>query len=279
MNETILNGLLNLFAIFASSVRIEREQASRAVHSYLSSTSGYVPIKSILNFTTHCAICMTIRSLYWTKSRLFGIYANRMKVKLRAEEQLLLLIRFVEFAYTNSEEADQHLALFRLVADIFSIPQEEFDDALAFITGQTSLSLLTISGEEEAEVNHITRKGMEGFIRVLYIRRFDKHIFTYHGNGQVFMNDIPLSSDMFYAWQHSSVLKGPLFLPVYYSNLLAVLIKTNTRRSFIWPDVILILHLRTAITGCITSLSISNPDSLLPLWAGAGSGSRHCWES
>mgnify|MGYP006889427563 CR=1 FL=1 len=73
-----------------------------------------------------------------------------------------MLIRFVEFAYTNSEEADQHLALFRLVADIFSIPQEEFDDALAFITGQTSLSLLTISGEEEAEVNHITRKGMEG---------------------------------------------------------------------------------------------------------------------
>lgn len=34
MNETILNGLLNLFAIFASSVRIEREQASRVVHSY-----------------------------------------------------------------------------------------------------------------------------------------------------------------------------------------------------------------------------------------------------
>ena len=40
MNETILNGLLNLFAIFASSVRIEREQASRAVHSYLSSHFG-----------------------------------------------------------------------------------------------------------------------------------------------------------------------------------------------------------------------------------------------
>ena len=99
----------------------------------------------------------------------------------------------MEFAYTNSEEADQHLALFRLVADIFSIPQEEFDDALAFITGQTSLSLLTISGEEEAEVNHITRKGMEGFIRVLYIRRFDK----------------------------------PLFLPVYYSNLLAVFNKNE----------------------------------------------------
>lgn len=51
------------------------------------------------------------------------------------------------------------------------------------------------------------------------------------------MNDIPLSSDMFYAWQHSSVLKGPLFLPVYYSNLLAVFNKNERKRSFISPDV------------------------------------------
>lgn len=227
MNETILNGLLNLFAIFASSVRIEREQASRAVHSYLSSHFG------VRSHKEYIELYNALRDMYddslfvLDKEQIVRNICEQMKVKLRAEEQLLLLIRFVEFAYTNSEEADQHLALFRLVADIFSIPQEEFDDALAFITGQTSLSLLTISGEEEAEVNHITRKGMEGVIRVLYIRRFDKHIFTYHGNGQVFMNDIPLSSDMFYAWQHSSVLKGPLFLPVYYSNLLAVFNKNE----------------------------------------------------
>ena len=63
---------------------------------------------------------------------------------------------------------------------------------------------------------------MDGFIRVLFIRRFDKQIFTYYGSGVVFMNDIPLSPGIFYAWQHSSVLKGPLFLPVYYSDLLTV---------------------------------------------------------
>ena len=230
MNETILNGLLNLFAIFASSVRIEREQASRAVHSYLSSHFG------VRSHKEYIELYNALRDMYddslfvLDKEQIVRNICEQMKVKLRAEEQLLLLIRFVEFAYTNSEEADQHLALFRLVADIFSIPQEEFDDALAFITGQTSLSLLTISGEDEADANHITRKGMEGFIRVLYIRRFDKHIFTYHGSGQVFMNDIPLSSDMFYAWQHSSVLKGPLFLPVYYSNLLAVFNKNEQKQ-------------------------------------------------
>jgi len=151
MNETILNGLLNLFAIFASSVRIEREQASRAVHSYLSSHFG------VRSHKEYIELYNALRDMYddslfvLDKEQIVRNICEQMKVKLRAEEQLLLLIRFVEFAYTNSKEADEHMALFRLVADIFAISQEEFDDSLAFITGKPSSSLLTISGEEETD--------------------------------------------------------------------------------------------------------------------------------
>lgn len=233
MNETILNGLLNLFAVFASAVRIEEQQASRAVHFYLSSHFGVRSHKEYIELYSE------LRSMY--DDPLFpvdkeGVVRNiceQMKVKLMAEEQLLLLVRFVEFAYSNSEEFENHLPLFHIVAEIFAIPQEEFDDILAFITGKPSASLLTISGEETTTENHITRKGMDGFIRVLFIRRFDKQIFTYYGTGVVFMNDIPLSPGIFYAWQHSSVLKGPLFLPVYYSDLLTVYNK-NERKETIY---------------------------------------------
>lgn len=233
MNETILNGLLNLFAIFASAVGIEKEKASRAVNSYLSSHFGVRSHKEYIELYDE------LRSMY--DDALFAIdkenviqnICEQMKVKLRAEEQLLLLVRFVEFAYTNSGEINNHQGLFHLVADIFGIPKDELDDILAFVTGTPSSSLLVISGEEEAEGNHIIRKGMEGFIRVLFIRRFDKQIFTYHGGGLVFMNDIPLAPYMFYAWQHSSVLKGPLFLPVYYSDLLTVFNK-NERKETIY---------------------------------------------
>lgn len=233
MNETILNGLLNLFAVFASAVRIEEQQASRAVHFYLSSHFGVRSHKEYIELYSE------LRSMY--DDPLFpvdkeGVVRNiceQMKVKLMAEEQLLLLVRFVEFAYSNSEEFENHLPLFHVVAEIFAIPREEFDDILAFITGKPSASLLTISGEETTTENHITRKGMDGFIRVLFIRRFDKQIFTYYGTGVVFMNDIPLSPGIFYAWQHSSVLKGPLFLPVYYSDLLTVYNK-NERKETIY---------------------------------------------
>lgn len=231
MNETILNGLLNLFAVFASAVRIEEQQASRAVHFYLSSHFGVRSHKEYIELYSE------LRSMYddplfpVDKENVIRNICEQMKVKLVAEEQLLLLVRFVEFAYSNSEEFENHLPLFLLVADIFAIPQEEFDDILAFITGKPSSSLLTISGEDAAIGNHITRKGMDGFIRVLFIRRFDKQIFTYYGSGVVFMNDIPLSPGIFYAWQHSSVLKGPLFLPVYYSDLLTVYNKNERKEA------------------------------------------------
>lgn len=233
MNETILNGLLNLFAVFASAVRIEEQQASRAVHFYLSSHFGVRSHKEYIELYSE------LRSLYddslfpVDKESVVRNICEQMKVKLMAEEQLLLLVRFVEFAYSNSEEFENHLPLFHIVAEIFAIPREEFDDILAFITGKPSASLLTISGEETTTENHITRKGMDGFIRVLFIRRFDKQIFTYYGTGVVFMNDIPLSPGIFYAWQHSSVLKGPLFLPVYYSDLLTVYNK-NERKETIY---------------------------------------------
>ena len=231
MNETILNGLLNLFAVFASAVRIEEQQASRAVHFYLSSHFGVRSHKEYIELYSE------LRSMYddplfpVDKENVIRNICEQMKVKLVAEEQLLLLVRFVEFAYSNSEEFENHLPLFHLVADIFAIPQEEFDDILAFITGKPSSSLLTISGEDATIGNHITRKGMDGFIRVLFIRRFDKQIFTYYGSGVVFMNDIPLSSGIFYAWQHSSVLKGPLFLPVYYSDLVTVYNKNERKEA------------------------------------------------
>ena len=170
------------------------------------------------------------------------------------------------------------MALFRLVADIFAISQEEFDDSLAFITGKPSSSLLTISGEEETDGNHIRRKGMEGMIRVFFIRRFDKQIFTYHGSGQVFMNDIPLSPDMFYAWQHSSVLKGPLFFRLFIiATCLLFSTRMSRKKSFVWRDGILILLLRTAVTDYIISLLIWNPGSWLPLWEEAESVSLRCW--
>ncbi len=233
MNETILNGLLNLFAIFASIARIDNRLAVQTLHSYLSSHFG------VRSHDEYIGLYNELKGMYddplipIDKENVIRNICNQMKVKLTAEEQLLLLVRFIEFACTHNVESAEQLDVFHIVACIFGVSNDEYAQILAFVTRQPSPALLYIDGENEerAPVNHITREGLEGRIVVFYIERFDKYIFTYHGDGVVYMNDIPLASGMFYTWQHSSVLKSPLFLPVYHSDLKAVFHRKVQRDS------------------------------------------------
>jgi ABC-type multidrug transport system ATPase subunit len=226
MNESILNGLLNLFAVFASIVKIEKDEATRAVHSYLSSHFG------VRSHKEHIELYHELRSMYddslyaINKENVVHNICKQMKAKLAAEEQLLLLVRFMEFACRNSGEFGAHLQMFRTVSEIFHIPQAEFDDACAFIEGLPLASGLTIGA---GAAGHIRREGMEGEINVWFIGRFGRCLLTYRGRGMVFMNDIPLAPGIFYSWQHSSVVKGPHFRPVYFSDLQAVFNKDKQK--------------------------------------------------
>lgn len=231
MNESILNGLLNLFALFASMVRIEDGQARKAIHSYLSSHFG------VRAHDQYIELYNELRGMYddelipINKEEVVRNICMQMKVKLTLEEQFLLLVRFVEFAYNNSEELNNHIHIFRIVAEIFHILPSEFDDMLAFITGGFSPNLLTIDAQpvEHESDNHISREGLEGYLTVYFIKRFEQFIFTYHGWAQVFMNDIPLAPDIFYGWQPSSVVKSPLFQPIYHSDLQAIFYKREKK--------------------------------------------------
>lgn len=222
MNESILNGLLNLFAVFASIVKINPEQAYKAVYSYLSSHFG------VRDHKEHIELYTALRDMYddsvipVDKEMIIRNVCAQMQVKLTQEEQLLMLMRFIEFAYSNSQQFKEHILLFRLVARLFNISDEEFKEALVFISGGDYPSILTIDSNPEESDNHIYSEGLEGYIRVLYLDRFEKMIFTYYGTGMVLLNDNPVTPGMFYSWQHSSVIKSPLFQPIYYSDLLAV---------------------------------------------------------
>ena len=223
MNETILNGLLNLFAIFASLAKIESDQARQAVNSYLTSHFG------IRSHKEYMELFEEIQSVYddpefdIDRESVIINVCNQLKPKLIAEDQLLLLLRFMEFAHGNNEGLNENLAIFHKIATIFNIDTDTFDNLYAFVVGKKSPSILTINADDsDKDVNHIYRRGLEGEIRVLRLTRFDRMVFIYQGSGRVFMNDIPLTSGIFYGWQRSSVIKSPLFLPVYYSDVLDV---------------------------------------------------------
>lgn len=233
MNETILNGLLNLFAIFTSLARIDQGRARSAVILYLSSYFGIRSNKEYIELYDEALSFYSDPDFEIDKERVILNVCTQLKPKLIAEEQLLLLLRFMEFAYNNSEGFTANLKLFKEIARVFQIEPAVYNDMLAFITGEPSKSILIISGEESKRSNHITRKGLEGAIHVLLLGKHNRLIFTYHGDALVYMNDIPVTRNVFYSWQRSSVIKSPLFQPVYYSEVLNVFNKDNKKERII----------------------------------------------
>ncbi|MDD2953630.1 MAG: ATP-binding cassette domain-containing protein [Parabacteroides sp.] len=228
MNETILNGLLNLFAIFASLAKIESDQARRAVNSYLTSHFGIRSHKEYMELFDEVQSMYDDPDFDIDRESVIINVCNQLKPKLISEDQLLLLLRFMEFAHGNNEGLNENLAIFHKIATIFNIDTDSFDNLYAFVTGKRSPSILTINANDsDKDINHIYRRGLEGEIRVLRLTRFDRMVFIYQGGGRVFMNDIPLTPGIFYGWQHSSVIKSPLFLPVYYSDVLDVFNKNE----------------------------------------------------
>ena len=76
MNETILNGLLNLFAIFASLAKIESDQARQAVNSYLTSHFGIRSHKEYMELFDEIQVFTMIRTSISIERMLLSTYAT-----------------------------------------------------------------------------------------------------------------------------------------------------------------------------------------------------------
>ena len=76
MNETILNGLLNLFAIFASLAKIESDQARQAVNSYLTSHFGIRSHKEYMELFEEIQVFTMTRSSTSIEKALLLTYAT-----------------------------------------------------------------------------------------------------------------------------------------------------------------------------------------------------------
>ena len=109
MNETILNGLLNLFAIFASLAKIESDQARQAVNSYLTSHFGIRSHKEYMELFDEIQSVYDDPDFDIDRESVIINVCNQLKPKLIAEDQLLLLLRFMEFAHGNNEGLNENL--------------------------------------------------------------------------------------------------------------------------------------------------------------------------
>ncbi len=275
MNETILSGLLNLFAIFASLAKIEKQKARQAVNTYLTSHFGIQSNQTYMDLFEEAQSVYEDPEFVIDKEQVIINVCTQLKVKLVAEEQLLLLLRFMEFAHGNSEGLQKNSAIFHKIAEIFGISNDMFDCLSDFVVGKENPNILFIDGDQQntqRHANHIYREWLKGEIRVLDLEKYDKMLFSYHGESTVFLNNIPVSADTFYAWQRSGVLKGKRFSPIYFCDAKDLFDKHEKRQRIFLTGRDIDFHFKESENGLHNFSFNLESGQLVAIMGGSGVG-------
>ena len=224
MNDILLSGLLNLFALFGAVNRTDKSRSLQMLSNYLTKHFGVRMLDDYLPLYSDLRDFYDISPELDKDAIIEGICSN-IKHRISREDQTLMLLRLMEFcdptpgSQRGAGISEENLQIFRKVAELFEVDGDIFEDFVCYVSGETNARVLTL-----------TREGLNGELRLISLERYNKILFSYNGPDTVLMNDIPVLPGTFLVWQQSGVLKSRHMAPLYYCNISA-LYDTGSRRQ------------------------------------------------
>ena len=208
MNDIVLSSLLNLFALAGAEKGLDKDGSLMLISVYLKRNYGVRSHQSYLN------LYYDLRDYYDTvpdldRQAIAADVCSRLRGSIRRDQQHSMMLRLLEFCSSEAGSFDPDDALFSTVAGCFGIDAPLYASFVRFIRGEAGGGVLSFSPAE----------GM-GTVKTLYVGETDTLYFTYVGDREVVIDDIPVLDGIFLVWQQSGVLKSRYFDPVYYSTVM-----------------------------------------------------------
>ncbi|MCQ2168587.1 MAG: ATP-binding cassette domain-containing protein [Bacteroidales bacterium] len=207
MNDIILSGLLNLFALFAAENKLDKEQGNSLIKDYLTRFYG------IRNSKSYMRLFSDLRDYYEDFPELDRIsitekVCSNIAPKTRTEEKNGIILRLMEFCSLNNTDFNPNDAILLKAASEFNTGKGLFEDMIRFV-----------EGKEGGRVRIIGLDGNAGQLKTLFLKESGKLYFTYIGSHSIWLDDIRITSGIFQTLERSSVLKSSHFSPIYYSTI------------------------------------------------------------
>lgn len=221
MNDIVLSSLTNLFALLGSSNDVDGEQTQKIIANYLMRHFGIRSPKSYLNLYDD------LRGFYdetpdLDKELVVGGICQKLQAHITQMEQLLMLLRLMEFCKMASERADVLSdPLFRIVADNFNIDDALFDACVDY-AGCGAGSREAGVPDAHGVMLHNYGPDAQPVLKTLWLKEYNRLLFTYMGADEVLMEDVPVLAGAFQIWQKCGVLKCARCAPAYYSSVMSL---------------------------------------------------------
>lgn len=220
VTDVILSGLTNLFALFGAMKNVDTNYSTTTLSNYFSRHFG---IRNVEVFTD---LYNELRELYsmspdLDKDAIIEGICKNFAGKMKSEEQELILLRLMEFCDTEESAFNRDEFIFKSVQKQFGVDDEVYAEFCNFIEGKTS---------DNVSIQHY--ENLDGYLRVLWLKKRNKLLFSYHGNDTVLMDDIPVLHGVYQTWAQSGVLKvNKSGLRIYFSSVFSVYMKEEEREE------------------------------------------------
>lgn len=245
MNESTLNALINLFAVFSIKGEKDYETASKNLEEYLTSRLG------IKNPSEYLALFFEIFDFYGSgihdlneenTRKIVEKICNQIKSRIHHSEQLTIFLHFLELARRDFKNIEHEI--YDLVAGIFEIRQEDYQAFMQFVfcenPGQvTAPGFMVINNSEKSfskEILHIQKANIHGDVLIYYVAEIEQFIFKYFGTDALLLEGNNIRPLQFYILNHGAIIRGPLDTNIYYTEVSAAFFNLKTAEPLLFTS-------------------------------------------
>jgi ABC-type multidrug transport system ATPase subunit len=239
MSEAILSALMQLFALIVDIEEVkdisERERA--IIRSFLSRQLNHELVEKYMKVFDEYLVRYHQESIArdsirdrkrtsLTAVRILGI-CEKINEELEQTQKIYVIIQLIEYIAFGIEIREKELDFLQTVASAFNIPEQEYQNILAFVAYSMSdipqkEQVLLISSEEQpddASVKHIHSRNFAGVIAILHIDSINTYVLRYHGQEDLYLNGQRIHSGLTYTFEHGSSIRGRNIDPIYYTDV------------------------------------------------------------
>ncbi|MBI4648747.1 MAG: ATP-binding cassette domain-containing protein [Bacteroidia bacterium] len=310
MRESILNALMQLFAIFSMAKKDQPVAASKAIiesylKHYLASeiANEYLKIFDLFLVQYHQEIK--------DKNGETGLIIDRIKnicqhinKELSQKERTIILLRILEFINADKTEKEE-LELVSIAAEYLNIVKQEFENIKAFIfdplghllvdpqgqltkgsavnrgsdsdygdlAGQTDFLVISKKyPSAKADYKHLFKEHLNGEIVVLHIKTINTFIFRYLGNDTLYIESNNIIPCKFYILDNGSIIKGLRITPVYYNDIVNKFSASVSKTGLVFTGEEIEFRFKNSENGLHKFTFSEESGQLIGIMGGSGAG-------
>lgn len=244
MSERILKALMQLFAIIANPKSNTRDRRP-IVESFLEQqlnqelVNEYLKIFDLYYITHQQKYRTSLKNEKHTAASSVRVLmiCTEINKELTQKQKLIVVIRLLEFINSDKEITEQEFEFVSTVAEIFHIPESEYESLKQFvILGQNKIEdtdkILIIDSQKTpipSQRIHIYSESLTGKIIVYGLNSVNMHLFIFKDENELYLNNQLLDKNKVHILSPGCSIRNAKIKPIFYNDIISAYTSDKTR--------------------------------------------------